>query len=131
MVDAGGTGYELGDFYTKSEADAIFARKDELDLKVLETYYNLRRTGKVYQAKVWKFAAIPHQPAKNWLIMPGLSARRPQAPPRDGMIMPISRSLIGDIATTSERMTAHLSPRRLRGWKVTKRAERWMLVLCT
>lgn len=59
MVDAGGTGYELGDFYTKSEADAIFARKDELDLKVLETYYNLRRTGKVYQAKVWKFAANP------------------------------------------------------------------------
>ena len=59
MVDAAGTGYELGDFYTKSEADAIFARKDELDLKVLETYYNLRRTGKVYQAKVWKFAANP------------------------------------------------------------------------
>lgn len=59
MVDAGGTGYELGDFYTKSQADALFVRKDELDLKVLETYYNLRRTGKVYQAKVWKFAANP------------------------------------------------------------------------
>lgn len=59
MVDAGGTGYELGEIYTKSQADALFVRKDELDLKVLETYYNLRRTGKVYQAKVWKFAANP------------------------------------------------------------------------
>ena len=59
MVNAGGTGYELGDVYTKSEADAIFARKDKLDLKVIETYYNMRRTGKVYQAKVWKFAANP------------------------------------------------------------------------
>lgn len=59
MVDAAGTGYELGEIYTKSQADALFVRKDELDLKVLETYYNLRRTGKVYQAKVWKFAANP------------------------------------------------------------------------
>ena len=63
MVDAVGTGYELGkvevDAYTKAQADALFVRKDELDLKVLETYYNLRRTGKVYQAKVWKFAANP------------------------------------------------------------------------
>lgn len=59
MVNAAGTGYELGDVYTKSEADAIFARKDKLDLKVIETYYNMRRTGKVYQAKVWKFAANP------------------------------------------------------------------------
>lgn len=63
MVDAAGTGYELGkvvvDAYTKAEADALFVRKDELDLKVIETYYNLRRTGKVYQTKVWKFAANP------------------------------------------------------------------------
>lgn len=59
MVNAGGTGYELGDVYTKSEADAIFARKDKLDLKVIEIYYKMRRTGKVYQAKVWKFAANP------------------------------------------------------------------------
>lgn len=59
MVDVGGTGYELGEVYTKSEADMIFARKDKLDLKVIETYYNMRRTGKVYQAKVWKFADNP------------------------------------------------------------------------
>ena len=49
----------IKDAYTKMEADALFVRKDELDLKVIETYYNLRRTGKVYQAKVWKFAANP------------------------------------------------------------------------
>ena len=59
MINPAGTGYTLDDVYTKSEADAIFARKDKLDLKVIETYYNMRRTGKVYQAKVWKFAANP------------------------------------------------------------------------
>lgn len=51
----------------------LFPREEVSDLeKYIENYYALRRTGKVYQTKIWKFAANPTSAGEKLLDNAGL-----------------------------------------------------------
>lgn len=76
VVNADGSGYELSNLApevddtlsipgapadAKATGDAIAGLADELNSleRTIELYYQMRRTGKVYQTKLWKFASNP------------------------------------------------------------------------
>lgn len=56
----------------KATGDAIDAVKNTILEKSIENYYALRRTGKVYQTKLWKFAANPTSAGEKLLDNAGL-----------------------------------------------------------
>lgn len=56
----------------KATGDAIEAARNAMLEKSIENYYALRRTGKVYQTKLWKFAANPTSAGEKLLDNAGL-----------------------------------------------------------
>lgn len=56
----------------KATGDAIGAAKNTILEKSIENYYALRRTGKVYQTKLWKFATNPTSAGEKLLDNAGL-----------------------------------------------------------
>lgn len=56
----------------KATGDAIEAASNTILEKSIENYYALRRTGKVYQTKLWKFAANPTSTGEKLLDNSGL-----------------------------------------------------------
>ena len=56
----------------KATGDAIEAARNAILEKSIENYYALRRTGKVYQAKFWKFAENPTSAGEKLLDNAGL-----------------------------------------------------------
>lgn len=56
----------------KATGDAIEAARNTILEKSIENYYALRRTGKVYQTKLWKFAANPTSTGEKLLDNAGL-----------------------------------------------------------
>ncbi len=56
----------------KATGDAIEAARNTILEKSIENYYALRRTGKVYQTKLWKFAANPTSAGEKLLDNAGL-----------------------------------------------------------
>ena len=56
----------------KVQAELIQAGQDNLE-RMIEAYYALRRTGKVYQTKLWKFAANPTSAGEKLLDNAGLT----------------------------------------------------------
>ncbi len=56
----------------KATGDAIEAASNTILEKSIENYYALRRTGKIYQTKLWKFAANPTSTGEKLLDNAGL-----------------------------------------------------------
>ncbi len=56
----------------KATGDAIEAASNTILEKSIENYYALRRTGKIYQTKFWKFAANPTSTGEKLLDNAGL-----------------------------------------------------------
>lgn len=56
----------------KATGDAIEAARNAMLEKSIENYYALRRTGKVYQTKLWKFATNPTSAGEKLLDNAGL-----------------------------------------------------------
>ena len=56
----------------KATGDAIEAARNAILEKSIENYYALRRTGKIYQTKIWKFAANPTSAGEKLLDNAGL-----------------------------------------------------------
>ena len=56
----------------KVQAELTQAGQDDLE-RIIEAYYALRRTGKVYQTKLWKFAANPTSAGEKLLDNAGLT----------------------------------------------------------
>ena len=56
----------------KATGDAIEAARNAMLEKSIENYYALRRTGKVYQTKLWKFASNPSPTGEKLLDNAGL-----------------------------------------------------------
>lgn len=56
----------------KATGDAIEAARNTILEKSIENYYALRRTGKVYQTKIWKYASNPTPTGEKLLDNSGL-----------------------------------------------------------
>lgn len=56
----------------KATGDAIEAARNTILEKSIENYYALRRTGKIYQTKLWKFATNPTSAGEKLLDNAGL-----------------------------------------------------------
>src|SRR5699024_3455427 len=57
----------------KATGDAIEAASNTILEKTIENYYALRRTGKVYQTKLWKFLSNPSSAGGKLLDNAGLA----------------------------------------------------------
>ena len=83
---SGGAAGENAEQIAKNQADIILLKEDIGDLKsvmkdirnntphasTIKDFYNIRRTGKVYQTKIWKFATNPTSSGEKLLDNAGL-----------------------------------------------------------